>query len=83
VLKFYQTFLPYFHNLAHISQAGGENGFVHGATEVYAVSKSQVAEDYHCNVNGDKFIKWMEKLLNNLNGGKHVIVMDNCPFHKV
>lgn len=66
-----------------VLNAGGEDGYIEGAMQVYKVSKRDVTGDYHDNVNADVFIKWFENLLDILDrtGHKYIIVTDNAPYH--
>lgn len=55
---------------------GGEDGFVEGAMEVFAVHKKDATGDYHDNINAESYIKWFKKLLALLKatGEKYLIV---------
>ncbi|CAG7667467.1 unnamed protein product [Allacma fusca] len=67
-----------------IMHAGGENGFVDGMMDVYAVSKKDAAGDYHDNINNESYMKWFQRLMKTLEGlGPHIIVIDNAPYHSV
>ena len=64
-----------------VVHAGSANGFVPGAKLIYKASRS--TGDYHHEMNGDNFEKWLrEKLLQNLTRAS-VIVMDNASYHSV
>lgn len=64
-----------------ILHAGSSNGFVNNASLVFA-SKTKTG-DYHGEMNGDLFFKWVkEKLVCNLEEPS-LIVMDNAPYHSV
>ncbi|CAH2092047.1 unnamed protein product [Euphydryas editha] len=61
--------------------AGGETGFVEGASLLFK-SKTK-SGDYHDEMNGDNFKKWInEKLIPNLKEPS-IIVMDNASYHSV
>ncbi|XP_060606307.1 uncharacterized protein LOC132758630 [Ruditapes philippinarum] len=64
-----------------VVDAGSRNGFVPGTRLMYKASAS--SGDYHSEMNGDTFGKWLrEKLLPNL--PPHcAIVMDNASYHSV
>ncbi|KAJ8723794.1 hypothetical protein PYW07_007774 [Mythimna separata] len=64
-----------------IAHAGGENGFIDGALLMF---KSKIKTgDYHDEMNGANFTKWInEKLLPNLPKNA-IIVMDNAPYHSM
>lgn len=62
-----------------VVSAGSEDGFVHEATLIFRAGK--VTGDYHGQMNGVNFEKWInEKLLPKLSE-KSVIVLDNAPYH--
>lgn len=62
-----------------IVHAGGEFGFINNALLIY--KSSQSSGDYHNEMNGENFQKWMkEKLIPNLPCNS-VIVMDNTSYH--
>ena len=64
-----------------IVHGGSSEGFVPGALLIYKASAS--TGDYHHEMNGDTFCKWLrEKLLPNITK-KSVIVMDNASYHSV
>lgn len=64
-----------------IIHAGGEKGFVPNAFTCWKASNH--SGDYHDNVNGEMFMKWMtEKVLPNLEPNS-VLVVDNAPYHNV
>ena len=64
-----------------IVHAGGKNGFVQNSLLIYKASSS--CGDYHNEMNGANFEKWItEKLLPNLTE-KSIIVMDNASYHSV
>ena len=61
-----------------LCNAGGHNGFVKNAKLLF-LKKSTI--DYHDEVDGELFEKWiLEQLLTNL-VKTSVIVMDNTPYH--
>ncbi|KAB0796612.1 hypothetical protein PPYR_10673, partial [Photinus pyralis] len=62
-----------------IVHAGTSTGFIQNASLLFA-SKS-LKEDYHGEMNGDLFKKWLiNNLLNNLEEPS-LIVIDNAPYH--
>ncbi|XP_053406296.1 uncharacterized protein LOC128559142 [Mercenaria mercenaria] len=64
-----------------IVHGGSNEGFVPGALLIYNASSS--SGDYHHEMNGENFCKWMqEKLLPNIKK-KSAIVMDNASYHSV
>lgn len=64
-----------------IIHAGGENGFIPNAFTCWKASSH--SGDYHDNVNGEIFMKWMkEKVLPNLEPNS-VVVIDNAPYHNI
>lgn len=64
-----------------VLHAGHREGFVKNASLIFG-TKSKLA-DYHGDMNGDIFIKWVkEKLVPNLEEPS-LIVMDNAPYHSV
>ncbi|XP_042144476.1 uncharacterized protein LOC115328335 [Ixodes scapularis] len=64
-----------------ILHAGSEDGFVEGAAEVFRAKKG--TGDYHQEMDGKRFEKWLtEKLLPNIKAHS-VIVMDNASYHSV
>lgn len=64
-----------------IIHAGGEKGFVPNAFTCWKASSH--SGDYHDNVNGDIFMKWMkEKVIPNLEPNS-VVVIDNAPYHNI
>ncbi|XP_077531208.1 uncharacterized protein LOC144143312 [Haemaphysalis longicornis] len=64
-----------------VIHCGNENGFVEGACEVFRANKG--TGDYHDEMNGAHFEKWLtEKLLTRLPSNS-VIVMDNAPYHSM
>ena len=63
-----------------ISHAGSKDGFVKDGSLVFR-SKSKDNRDYHSEMNGTNFKKYLkEKLLPNITE-KSVIVLDNAPYH--
>ena len=64
-----------------VVHGGSKEGFVPGALLIYKASSA--SGDYHSEMNGANFLKWMqEKLLPNLKT-KSAIVMDNASYHSV
>ncbi|KAJ8712954.1 hypothetical protein PYW08_008258 [Mythimna loreyi] len=64
-----------------ITHAGGENGFIDGALLMFK-SKTKTG-DYHDEMNGANFTKWInERLIPNLPKNA-IIVMDNAPYHSM
>lgn len=64
-----------------IVHGGTKSGFINNASLLFA-SKSQ-KEDYHGEMNGEMFMKWVnEHLINNLEEPS-LIIMDNAPYHSV
>ncbi|KAI4454381.1 hypothetical protein MML48_9g00004633 [Holotrichia oblita] len=64
-----------------ILHAGTENGFISGASLIFA-SNNKVA-DYHASMNSTKFEQWVTtQLLPNI-PEKSLILMDNAPYHSV
>ncbi|XP_045174542.2 uncharacterized protein LOC123535853 [Mercenaria mercenaria] len=64
-----------------VVHAGGQNGFVPGAELVFKANCA--TGDYHHEMNGPNFEKWLkEKLLPSLRV-KCVIIMDNASYHSV
>lgn len=59
-----------------VLNAGGEDGFVEGAMEVFPVHKRDAQGDYHDNINSEAYTKWFRKLLDMLRptGHKYIIV---------
>ncbi|KAH9378905.1 hypothetical protein HPB48_011130 [Haemaphysalis longicornis] len=60
---------------------GNENGFVEGAGEVFRAKKGR--GDYHDEMNGAHFEKWLTKKLLPRLPSNSVIVMDNAPYHSM
>lgn len=66
-------------NRVIVVSAGSKDGFLEGAMLIFRAGKAK--GDYHGQMNGVNFEKWVEeKLLVNL-PEKSVIVMDNAPYH--
>lgn len=67
-----------------ICHAGGNEGFVNGASLFLCSSKKpKVYDDYHGDMNAELFMKWVtEKLLPNLTEPS-IIVIDNASYHSV
>lgn len=67
-----------------VCHAGGRNGFVPGASLfVRSGKRSKVPDDYHADMNGERFKKWFkEQLLPNIKRPT-LIVMDNAPYHSM
>jgi hypothetical protein len=64
-----------------IVPAAGEAGFIPDALLIYKSSARTC--DYHVEMNGDSFIKWLrERLILNL-PPRSVIVLGNAPYHSV
>ncbi|KAJ0184140.1 hypothetical protein K1T71_000563 [Dendrolimus kikuchii] len=64
-----------------IVHAGSEKGFVPNCLLIFT-GKNKL-EDYHSEMNGHNFTKWVkEKLIPNLHEPS-IIVMDNAPYHSV
>lgn len=64
-----------------VLHAGHSNGFVNNGALLYS-TKSKLA-DYHGDMNGDIFMKWLkEKLIPNLEEPS-LIIMDNAPYHSI
>lgn len=64
-----------------VVNAGSEGGLVSRAQLVYKAS--QTTGDYHSQMKGENFMKWIEtQLLPNLDG-PGAIVMDNASYHSV
>lgn len=64
-----------------ITHAGGENGFIDGALLMFK-SKLKTG-DYHNEMNGANFTKWIhERLIPNLPQNA-IIVIDNAPYHSM
>lgn len=65
-----------------ICHAGGRNGFVPNASMfLRTTAKPKQSDDYHEDMDGDRFRNWLdEKLLPNLHEPS-VIVVDNAPYH--
>lgn len=64
-----------------VLHAGSRRGFITGSSLLFA-SKSQ-KEDYHGEMNGEMFAKWVkDQLINNLEEPS-LIVMDNAPYHSM
>ena len=64
-----------------VVHGGWKEGFVPGALLIYKASSA--TGDYHSEINGANFLKWMkEKLLPNLKT-KSAVVMDNVSYHSV
>jgi transposase len=64
-----------------IVHAGSSKGFVDGAQLVYKATSS--TGDYHREMNGENFTKWIkEKLIPNLQTPS-AVVMDNASYHSV
>lgn len=64
-----------------VLHAGGKDGFVPNASLIFG-TKSKLA-DYHGDMNGEMFLKWVEEqLLPNLEEPS-LIVMDNAPYHSM
>lgn len=62
-----------------IAHAGGETGFVDGAFLMFK-AKSKTG-DYHDQMNGDNFMKWLtQQLLPNM-PKNCLVVIDNAPYH--
>lgn len=63
--------------------AVAEEGVIKKSVLVYKVKKSDVASDYHENVNSQTFERWYKDLLDELDstGEKYLIVMDNASYH--
>ncbi|XP_055932005.1 uncharacterized protein LOC129962281 [Argiope bruennichi] len=62
-----------------ITHIGSEEGFVRDAAEIFIRKKTG---DYHDEMNGDHFEKWLESVLPKLKKNS-VIVMDNASYHSV
>lgn len=72
---------PYRGKRLIVVHAGSRTGFVQGTKLVYKASCS--TGDYHNEMDGPQFIKWIrEQLLPNL-GEKSAIVMDNASYHSM
>ena len=64
-----------------VLHAGSKAGFIKG-TELVWKAKSSTG-DYHDEMNGDDFFKWVkEKLIPHL-PPKSVLIIDNAPYHKL
>lgn len=64
-----------------ITHAGTEDGFIDGALLMFKAK--QKSGDYHDEMNGENFIKWVnEKLIPNL-PETSLVVMDNAPYHSM
>lgn len=63
-----------------VLHAGGEDGFIPGASLVFASSSTQ--GDYHGQMNGQNFMNWWSGFLDKLTE-QTVIVMDNAPYHSI
>ena len=64
-----------------VIHAGGENGFVPGAQEIF--NPGVASGDYHGQMDGTNFEKWYtKKLLPNVQPNS-IIVMDNASYHSV
>jgi hypothetical protein len=61
--------------------AGSENGFLHNAMLVYKAAAA--TGDYHGQMNGTNFEKWVHEMLAPNLPGASVIVSDNVPYHSV
>ena len=64
-----------------VVHAGSKNGFIRGAQLVYKAASA--TGDYHHEMNGQNFKKWLEeKLLPNLHSPSSIVV-DNASYHSV
>ena len=64
-----------------IVHAGSKDGFIPNAQDVFKGNASK--GDYHTEMNGTKFEKWLtEQLIPNLKP-RSVVVLDNAPYHTV
>jgi hypothetical protein len=61
--------------------AGGENGFLQNAMLVYKAGAA--TGDYHGQMNGTNFEKWVHEMLAPNLPGASVIILDNAPYHSV
>ncbi|KAM7308216.1 uncharacterized protein ISCGN_011850 [Ixodes scapularis] len=60
-----------------VTHIGSEDGFVPGCLDVFRDKKTG---DYHDEMDGPRFEKWFDDVLQKLPTGS-VIVMDNAPYH--
>ncbi len=64
-----------------IVHAGTEAGFIKGASLVFKAHSS--TGDYHDEMNGTNFLKWLnEKLIPNM-PARSVLIVDNAPYHNL
>ena len=66
-----------------VLSAGGRDGFVPGATEIFATKKKPLPyEDYHGDMNADKYLHWLRhRVLPNL-AKPSVLIKDNAAYHR-
>ena len=68
-------------DLSFVLHAGSKAGFLKG-TELVWKAKSSTG-DYHDEINGDNFFKWVKgKLIPHL-PPKSVLIIDNAPYHNL
>jgi hypothetical protein len=70
-----------FKNIAVPGTEGSENDFLHSAMLVYKAGAA--TGDYHGQMNGTNFEKWVHEMLARNLPGACVIVFDNAPYHSV
>jgi len=65
--------------------AGGRDGYIPASMQVFPTKSEPAAgDDYHADVNGELWLKWMrERVIPNLLDKPCALFLNNAPYHRM